>query len=162
MIVVDTVVVSERVMMRYSDYVFRWLQLNHTELYPPTIVFAEIQWGITGLPDGKRRRSLERFYDKLKLDFADRILTFDTAAADAFHAIGVQIRHAGKQLQIADSIIASIAKAQRPKIATRSVSHFESLGVAVINPWEEISLLTTAPRRIGDINSIGRKPRDRS
>ena len=39
-------------------------------------------------------------------------------------------------MSVPDGMIAAIALANRGKLATRNVKHFETTGLELINPWE--------------------------
>lgn len=44
---------------------------------------------LEGVPDVVRRRSFEGFYDRLKADLAERILSFDVAARSRKHFVSL-------------------------------------------------------------------------
>ena len=88
------------------------------------------------LPVGKRRRDLHEAYTaEVFTEFADRILSFDRAAAEALPELTQRARAAGRTVSFADSMIGAIAAAQGFSVATRDTSPFEAMGIRVINPW---------------------------
>jgi predicted nucleic acid-binding protein len=68
-------------------------------------------------------------------DLANRVLDFDSIAADAAARLAAERRHAGRPVDLRDTLIAGIALARRATIATRNTKHFEGLDVPVVDPW---------------------------
>ena len=139
MFILDTNVVSE--LMRDSPHseVRAWLDAQPTgALFVTAITEAEILTGIATLPGGERRRGLaaaaERAFGVL---FAERILPFDSAAAQAYAVIASSRRAAGHPISHADCQIAAIARSLGASVATRDASEFEGCGIDVITPWGE-------------------------
>jgi predicted nucleic acid-binding protein len=65
------------------------------------------------------------------------VLPFDAIAADQLAMAGVKAERLGTKVVAPDAYIAATALAKGFAVATRNTKHFESMGVAVINPWEE-------------------------
>ena len=83
MIILDTNVLSELMRPKPNSYVVHWMGT-----YPPKSLFitaltkAEILYGLELLPKGKRRTAMKQAAQSMfDLDFAQRILTFDSDAA---------------------------------------------------------------------------------
>lgn len=66
------------------------------------------------------------------VDFAGRVMPFDSAAAIAF----ADRRAAGQPISFPDCLIAATARAHGGPLATRNVGDFEGCGVRVIDPWD--------------------------
>ena len=106
------------------------------DLYITTITEAEIRVGIALLPEGRRRSELAITADQLFADwFAERILPFDSAAAQAYGAVAASRRAAGREYDTRDCLIASIARSYDAEIATRDLRGFVDCGIAITNPW---------------------------
>lgn len=75
----------------------------------------------------------------LGVDFAGRILPFDSAAAIAYAALAASRREAGRPIAQADAQIAAIARSRGAALATRNVPDFEGCGVEIINPLGGVS-----------------------
>ena len=67
--------------------------------------------------------------------FAKRILSFDTAASDAYAVIRARARALGKAIAAADGYIAATATTHGLVVATRDTGPFEAAGLTVVNPW---------------------------
>lgn len=138
MIVLDTNVVSEAMKPEPHPAVLSWLDEQAAEiLYLPSITLAELLSGIASLPDGRRKKALIQTLDGLLELFADRILAFDTNAAQHYAMLASTARTAGKEFPAPDGYIAAIATARGFTVATRDVAPFQAAGLSVINPWEK-------------------------
>ena len=77
------------------------------DLYITTITEAEIRTGIALLPEGRRRSELTTTAEQLFANwFAEQILPFDSAAAQAYGAVAVSRRAAGREYDTRDCLIA--------------------------------------------------------
>jgi toxin FitB len=85
----------------------------------------------------RRRQSLEDAFElALTVAFAERIVSFDEAAAHAAGRLGAERRRIGRPVEVRDLQIAGIAIARKAKLATRNIRHFEGLGVELIDAWQ--------------------------
>jgi toxin FitB len=134
--ILDTNVVSE-IMKPTPDSIVRvWLNTQvYSTLYLSSITLAELLFGVAILPDGRRKEILAKaLSSSLKL-FEQRVLAFDTKAAQKYADIGAIARAKGLGLPTPDSYIAAIAKANDLGVATRDVAPFQAVGLKVVNPW---------------------------
>ena len=137
MFVLDTNVVSELMRERPDPVVLGWMDSQLTDtLLVTAVTEAEIRTGIAILPEGERRRGLaaaaERLFGVL---FAERILPFDSDAAQAYATVAAERRAAGLPISQADCQIAATARSRGVPVATRDVGDFEGCGVDVTNLW---------------------------
>ncbi len=137
MILLDTNVLSELMRPGPEPRVLDWLRYRPlSELGTTTINVAEIKHGLARLPNGQRRRDLEKkLFGLMSRGLAGRVFDFDQASADIFGDIMVQRERSGRRLEGYDGLILAIAKSHGAEIATRNVSDFEGCGVTIINPW---------------------------
>lgn len=138
MILLDTNVVSELMRPAPTQGVMSWVGAQpQTSLFLSTVTEAELRYGVMLLPEGRRRGELLTALETmLAVDFAGRILPFDSPAASAFAAISTGRRQMGKPISQFDAQIAAIAQSRGAELATRNVADFEDCGVRIINPWE--------------------------
>jgi predicted nucleic acid-binding protein len=117
--------------------VLAWLDAQAAEtLYLSTVSLAELQLGIESLPPGKRRKALAAaLAEQVIALFAERIVPFDLAAAQAYAKIVTRARRHGHPIAVADAQIAAIATSRHFIVATRDEAPFQAAGVPVINPW---------------------------
>lgn len=69
--------------------------------------------------------------------FAGRVLPFDLVCANAYAQVLVTVRCAGSGIEMADALIAAVARANGFIVATRDTNPFQAAGLSVINPWKE-------------------------
>ena len=137
MILLDTNVISAVMMPAPQEVVLQWLNDQETVgLYLSSITLAEIGYGLSVLPDGRRRRSLEdRFARFVAEGFEQRILSFDEKAALLYGKIMGHRKQLGRPLGILDGQIASIARANHLAVATRNTRDFDECALELINPF---------------------------
>jgi predicted nucleic acid-binding protein len=137
LILLDTNVISETMRRVPDPHVVEWLDAQAAEaLYFSTVSLAEALFGIASLPDGRHKAELGLVFDaRLAVLFADRLLSFDVAAARSYAAIMSRARGSGRPLAVADGQIAAIAMAHGFTVASRDIAPFQAAGVTVIDPW---------------------------
>ena len=137
MLVLDTNVVSELMRERPNPQVLGWMDNQLTgNLFVTSVTEAEIRTGIAILPEGERQRGLAAAAERLfGVFFTERILPFDSDAAQAYAMLAAERRAAGRPISQADCQIAAIVLCRAASVATRNVDDFKVSGVEVINPW---------------------------
>ncbi|MEP6766755.1 MAG: type II toxin-antitoxin system VapC family toxin [Gemmatimonadaceae bacterium] len=138
MMVLDTNVISELMKRKPDGTVMTWIgDQPMAGLFTTTLTQAEIFYGLTLLPDGRRSDELmgaaKAMFD---VDLAGRVLSFDVDAALAYPDIAVGRRRAGQPISQIDAQIAAIVRSRGARLATRNVRDFLECGIAVVNPWE--------------------------
>ena len=138
MILLDTNVVSELMRPRPDARVAAFLAARPLEeLFLPSLVVAEIRYGLARLPDGQRRDGLEDLFERLLREgFGDRVLPFDASGAAAYARARAARESAGRPIALADALIAGLALAHGAALATRNVADFDLLGLTLLNPWD--------------------------
>jgi predicted nucleic acid-binding protein len=124
-----------------DEPVVAWLDRQPAEsIWITSITLFESRLGLALLPAGRRRRLLEAAFDRLLVDdLENRVLDFDSAAANQAAALAVERQAAGRPADMRDTQIAGIALARRATLATRNLRHFEDLRVPVVDPWSAAS-----------------------
>ncbi|MRG54350.1 PIN domain-containing protein [Phyllobacterium sp. SYP-B3895] len=137
MIILDTNVVSELMKAEPDEQVIAWLgQQPVASLFTTTITQAEIFYGLSLLPEGRRKQALLEAANLMFIeDLADRILSFDASAAMSYSDILGERRRAGKTMSQFDAQIAAIAQSRGAKLATRNVKDFIDSGIDIVDPW---------------------------
>jgi len=138
MIILDTNVLSEILRPAPEQRVIDWLAAQDgATIHLTAITEAELRHGVAILPAGKRRDGLATMIDQIvREDFAGRVLSFDSPAAEAFAVIGAARRAMGRPIMHADCQIAAIARVHSASIATRNTPDFADCGIDLINPWK--------------------------
>ena len=139
MIILDTNVISELMSEKPNISVIKWIEEHQpSDLFITVITIAEILRGIARLPEGKRRRRLEKSFDLfVKHAFHGRILPYDEASAQRYGDLARDREKSGFAIDAIDLIIASIAKNHNASIATRNGKDFAGCGLDIINPGND-------------------------
>jgi predicted nucleic acid-binding protein len=135
----DTNVISELVKPRPEANVTAWIEgTDESLLYLSVLTLGEIRRGIAGLPESRRRATLEAWLDKdLPARFEDRILTIDQEVADRWGLLTAAARNGGIVLPVIDGLLAATALEHNLTLVTRDTGQIPSMGVAVFNPWQK-------------------------
>ena len=149
MIALDTNVVSELMRDEPHPAVRAWFnRQRRSRLCLPSVVMAELIFGVEDLPPGKRRDALQRTLYTWMDMFVHRVLPFDELAAHSYGKRAAAARRAGRPLPVADGYIAAICAAHGACVATRDVLPYQSAGVVAVNPWEEGEGADGSPREV--------------
>src|SRR5947207_265076 len=132
----DTNIVSElRRARKAHPKVRTWAQtLPAANLYLSVISILELEIGVLLMErrDRKQGGILRAWMDGHVLPtFAGRILAIDTAVAQRCAALHVPDARSDR-----DALIAATALVHGMTVVTRNMSHFQPMGVAVVNPWQ--------------------------
>ena len=139
MIILDTNVLSALMRKAPDVSVVAWLDRQPADsIWITSITLFESRLGLALLPAGRRRQLLEAAFDKLLIDdLENRVLDFDSAAANQAATLAAERQAAGRPVDMRDTQIAGIALARRATLATRNLRDFENLRVPVVDPWEQ-------------------------
>ena len=118
--------------------VVEWLDRQPAEsVWITSITLFEARLGLALLPNRRRRQALELAFEHfLAEDLEERVLDFDSSAAEAAAALASERQRNGRTVDMRDTQIAGIVIARRATLATRNVKHFADLTAEVVNPWE--------------------------
>jgi len=137
MIILDTNVLSALMQQQPDPQVVGWLDEQPAEsIWLSSVTVFEARYGLALLAAGRRKDILEqRFEALLQEDLQNRVLFFDSQAAEYAAQLAVERKQRGRPVDIRDTFIAGIAIARRATIATRNLRHFDDVSVPVVNPW---------------------------
>ncbi len=138
MVLLDTNVISECMRAQPAPQVLAWLDAqNAQQVWISTITCAEIALGLALLPEGQKKQNLQAAAQAMiEVDFAQRCLSFDQAAAAIYGDIVAQRTRLGRPISVEDAQIAAIATSRGLRLATRNVKDFEHLDLQLLNPWD--------------------------
>jgi hypothetical protein len=139
MIIVDTNVVSEAMRVHPHRQAIAWLNAQPWDsLYLCTPVLAELRYGIERLPAGRQRQGLMESIGRIENElYLGRILSFDQPAVPHYGRVTADRERQGRRIGQMDALIAAIALSHGAGIATRDVSDFAGIDLAVINPFDQ-------------------------
>ena len=132
---VDAHVLSEPTKGSPDPRVVDWLRVHEPEIAVDPVILGELRFGILILPQGKKRRALERWFDA----GAARLhcVPFDADTALKWAELLASLRRTGKAMPIKDSLIAASAIIHGLTVATRNRIDFVKAGVHVVDPFVE-------------------------
>lgn len=106
---------------------------DHLALFLSVITIGELRQGVETIRhrgDMVQSTRLERWLDRLTVDFADAILPFDQDAAQIRGRL--RVPHPDNPL---DKQIAATALLYDLTVVTRNADHFAPTGVSIVNPF---------------------------
>jgi predicted nucleic acid-binding protein len=109
------------------------------DLFLPSLVVAELRYGMRRLPEGRRRDDIAANFEAfLAAGFALRILVFDAACAEGYAMARTTRERAGRPVQIQDALIGGMAVAYGATLATRNTADFDGYGLSLVDPWQGV------------------------
>ncbi len=132
---VDANVLSEGMRPVPAMQVVGWLRRHEQSISVDPVVVGEIRLGILVLPPGRRRATLERWFDEGVRGL--RCLPWDAATGLAWAELLADLRKKRQAMPIKDSLIAATALVHGLTVVTRNRADFEKAGVDVFNPFAD-------------------------
>jgi predicted nucleic acid-binding protein len=130
---VDGNILSEPTKPVPDPSVLAWLRAHERQIVVDPIILGEIQFGILLLPKGKRRQSLEVWFNGgVKLIAC---VPWEVGTGLRWAELLAKLRHTGASMPIKDSMIAATALTHGLTVATRNSRDFAKSGVAIVNPF---------------------------
>ncbi len=131
---VDASVLSEPTKPAPDPAVVEWLRQNERHLAVDPIILGEVRFGILLLAKGRRRASLERWFD----EGVQRLhcLPWEARTGLAWAELLARLRKSGRSMPIKDSLVAATAMVHDLAVATRNRADFAQSGVEIVNPFE--------------------------
>jgi toxin FitB len=134
----DTCVVSELTRLHPAPGVVDWVRSQQEEhLFLSVLTLGELRRGIERLPDSRKRRRLENWFDRdLKLRFSGRCLVIDEEVCERWGFITARAAKGGTAVPVLDGLIAATALVHGMTVVTRNTADVSATGVLLLNPWE--------------------------
>ena len=131
----DTNIASELMKQQADPAVKDWIHRHGDDTVLSAVALAEIVFGVVSLPDGKRKSDIAKEVRFLQEDYAEEVLPIDEAVAWEWARYVHEVRAAGYEPPVMDSLIAATARAWGLTVATRNERDFPL--VEVVNPFDE-------------------------
>lgn len=129
----DTNVISESTRPKPDQSVIDFLQRE--DLFLSAVTFYELYEGILDRDFGRKKVQLHAWFEKLRREWRDSILTIDESVAIRWAKIVQRLKNKNQTMDTEDILVAATASAHGLTIATRNVKHFEHAGVELCNPF---------------------------
>lgn len=127
---------SETLKKAPDSAVVAWLVRHDGELALSTVAVAEIAFGIQKIRPDQRADRLEEGLVSWRRRFSDKMFAFTEEAALAYGDIMGEAARQGRGMSAPDGMIASIARINGGRLATRNLKDFETTGLELISPWQ--------------------------
>ena len=129
---VDTSILSEPTKPTPDSRVVGWLRANEPEIAVDPVILGELRFGIRILPKGRKRNTLERWFDA----GVGRLhcLPWDADTGLKWAELLARLRTTGKAMPIKDSLIAATSAVHGLAVATRNRADFANAGVRIVDP----------------------------
>jgi predicted nucleic acid-binding protein len=130
---VDANVLSEPTRSAPANGVVEWLRRNERDIAVDPVILGEIRFGILLLRKGRKRLSLERWFDS----GVRRIhcLPWDAETGLRWAQLLAGLRAAGHAMPIKDSLIAATALVHGLAVVTRNRVDFAKAGLRIVDPF---------------------------
>ena len=130
---VDANVLSEPTKPVPDSTVVEWLRRNEREITVDPIILGEVCFGILLLPEGKRRASLEQWFNAGVQQL--HCLPWEAETGLRWAQLLANLRAAGRAMPVKDSLIAATALVHNLTVVTRNRADFEKAGVKIVDPF---------------------------
>ncbi len=130
---VDANVLSEATKPEPDPGVLDWLRRHEREITVDPVILGEIRFGILHLPEGRRRRRLEEWFEAGIVNI--ECWPWDAATGLRWARLLADLRGRGRSMPIKDSLIATTALVHGLPVVTRNQTDFEKAEVEVVNPF---------------------------
>jgi hypothetical protein len=133
----DTCLISEFQKPLPSPHVTEWLARQHEgDLYLSVLTLGEIQKGISQLPPGRKKTTLQSWLDgDLRDRFQERIVEISEDVALHWGRIAGEAQRHGTPAPVIDALIAATALTLDATVVTRDDTNIARAGARTFNPW---------------------------
>jgi toxin FitB len=138
----DTDVLSELVRAEPDPVVIAFVE-RAVPAFVSAVSLHELRFGVERLPGGRRKNELRRWLADLEVAYQGAIIVVGPREADAAARLRAAAVRRGRQVQMADGLIAGTAVEHGLTVVTRDTADFDDLGVTVTDPWQQVP---SAPR----------------
>jgi toxin FitB len=131
---VDANVISEPTKQASNNRVVSWLTKNQAKLVVDSIILGELRIGIFALTPGRKRKSLEQWFETV-VETID-CLPWDVSVSKRWAVLIVDLKRKGETVPLLDGMIAATALEHDLTVVTRNTRDFRKTGVKTLNPFE--------------------------
>ncbi|MDQ3751085.1 MAG: type II toxin-antitoxin system VapC family toxin [Acidobacteriota bacterium] len=134
----DTCTISEPKQKSPNEKVLEWLDAqDESKLYLSVLTLGEIKKGITRLDSSKKKATLEKWLEQLRMRFSRRILPLSEKTFLVWGKMYGEFELKGVIRPGFDSLLEATALEHDMVFVTRNVKNFRHSQVTILNPWED-------------------------
>ncbi len=134
----DTCIISEPKQKQPNEKVLQWLDSqDESKLYLSVLTIGEIRKGITRLESSKKKAELEKWLEKLRTRFSQRILLLSERTFLVWGKWYGEYEKKGVVRPAFDSLLEATALEHDLIFVTRNVKNFQDSSVTILNPWAD-------------------------
>lgn len=129
----DANVLNEPTKSTPDPRVLEWLRAHESDIAVDPVIIGELRFGILILAKGRKRASLEVWFEA----GVGRLycLPWDVDTGLRWAELLARLRRTGKAMPIKDSLIAATALVHDLTVVTRNRADFANSGVRVVDPF---------------------------
>ena len=129
---VDANVLSEPTKSTPDPQAVAWLRAHESDIAVDPVILGELRFGILIIPKGRKRTTLERWFDTGVGVL--NCLPWDAETGLKWAELLARLRTTGKAMPIKDSLIAATALVHGLAVVTRNRADFVNAGVRIVDP----------------------------
>ncbi len=134
----DTNIISEPKQKQPKERVLEWLDSqDESKLYLSVLTIGEIKKGIARLDSSRKKATLEKWLEALRLRFSRRILPLSEKTFLVWGKMCGEFERKGILRPAFDSLLEATALEHDLIFVTRNVKNFSGSPVTILNPWED-------------------------
>jgi len=134
----DTCTISEPKQKHPSEKVLEWLDAqDESKLYLSVLTLGEIKKGITRLESSKKKATLEKWLEQLRIRFSRRILPLSEKTFLVWGKMYGEFELKGIIRPAFDSLLEATTLEHDMIFVTRNVKNFRHSQVTILNPWAD-------------------------
>ncbi len=134
----DTCTISEPKQKHPSEKVLEWLDAqDESKLYLSVLTLGEIKKGITRLESSKKKATLEKWLEQLRMRFSRRILPLSEKTFLVWGKMYGEFELKGIIRPAFDSLLEATTLEHDMIFVTRNVKNFRHSQVTILNPWAD-------------------------
>ena len=134
----DTCAISEPKQKHPSEKVLEWLDAqDESKLYLSILTLGEIKKGITRLESSKKKATLEKWLEQLRIRFSRRILPLSEKTFLVWGKMYGEFERKGIVRPAFDSLLEATALEHDMIFVTQNVKNFHDSQITILNPWAD-------------------------
>jgi predicted nucleic acid-binding protein len=135
---IDTCVISELRKPEPFPAVLAWFgSCKAGDIYISSLSMGELHYGISILPDSKKKNDLIIWFNQLTVSFGDRVIPVTLETCITWGNLRAEVKMNGRILPVVNGILAATALTHNLTFVTRNNNDFIMTGASLFNPWQE-------------------------